>query len=107
MGEATAWYICRPGYVETARAVGLVAGTAAVRNFEREWPSLGVIELDQQLAEQATGFTMKHELSSLDAIHLAAAILLPEEDLVMATWDIRLHRAARVENLPVFPETVS
>jgi len=31
------------------------------------------------------GFTVTHDLGSLDALHLAAALVLPGNDLVVAT----------------------
>ena len=46
---------------------------------------------------------VERELRSLDALHLAAALLLPRNDLVLATWDRRLHAAARAEGLAVLP----
>jgi hypothetical protein len=36
--------MCRAGFVETARAVGLVAGESVVRRFAQEWPAFGVVE---------------------------------------------------------------
>jgi hypothetical protein len=35
---------------------------------------------------------------------LAAALLLPRDDLVLATWDRRLHAAAAAEGLTLTPE---
>jgi predicted nucleic acid-binding protein len=43
-------------------------------------------------------------LRSLDALHLAAALLLPRDDLLLATWDRRLHAAARAEGLELVPD---
>jgi len=42
-------------------------------------------------------------MRSLDALHLAAAVLLPPADLVVATWDRRLHAAALAVGLRVLP----
>jgi prevent-host-death family protein len=53
MQEANGWFMCRVGFVETARAVGLVAGEPAVRRFTQEWPAFGVVEVDQDFAERA------------------------------------------------------
>ena len=104
MGEAEAWFICRVGYVETVRAVGLTGGTSAVRAFREEWPAFGVVAVDQELVESAARLALARDLRSLDAVHLAAALLLEDEDLVMASWDRRLHSAAEEEGLPVIPE---
>jgi predicted nucleic acid-binding protein len=103
MDGADGWFVCRVGFVEAARAVGLAGGRAPARAFRDEWPAFGVIEVDQDLVERASALAVKRELRSLDAMHLAAALLLPREDLVLATWDRRLHLAARAESLDVLP----
>jgi len=102
MGAAEGWSICRVGYVETARAVYLAAGKPAVRRFEADWPSFEVVEVDASLAEHAAELASTEELRSLDALHLAAALLIAAE-LTVATWDMRLHRAAQNQGLGVFP----
>ena len=94
MTQADAWYICRVGFVETVRAVGLAAGVSAAGVVTEEWPSFGVVEVDQTLVEHAAELALAHELGSLDSLHLAAALVLPREDLLFATWDRRLHIAA-------------
>jgi predicted nucleic acid-binding protein len=103
MQEAEAWSICRIGYVETVRAVGLVGGRRAVRRVEAEWASFDVVEVDAGLAEHAAELALAAELRSLDALHLAAALLLAGGGLTVATWDARLHRAAREHGLATLP----
>jgi len=107
MQEAEGWYMCRAGFVETVRAVGLVAGRAATRAPTQEWPSFAVVEVDQPLVERAAALSLDRGLRSLDALHLAAALLLPAEDLVLATWDRRLHAAADAEGLPLLPKRLA
>jgi predicted nucleic acid-binding protein len=104
MQGATGWFMCRVGFVETARAVGLVAGESAVRRFAQEWPAFGVVEVDQDLAERAASLAVGGALRSLDALHLASALLLPRAELSVATWDRRLSHAARNHGLQVLPE---
>jgi uncharacterized protein len=103
MGAAEGWTICRVGYVETARAVGLTAGKPAVRRLNADWPSFQVVEVDASLAEHAAELTSAEDLRSLDALHLAAALLISSAELTVATWDVRLHRAAQSQGLAVFP----
>jgi predicted nucleic acid-binding protein len=96
------------GYVEAVRAVGLAAGPAGTRRVRSEWASIGVVELDHPLADDAADLALRHDLRTLDALHLAAAMLLPPADLSVATWDRRLHAAAarvglRVPSCPVAP----
>lgn len=64
---------------------------------------LDVVEVDAALTEEAVELAIDHELRSLDALHLAAAAMLPSEGLVFATWDRRLHRAALAKGLEVIP----
>ncbi len=104
MGHADGWFMCRVGYLETARAVGLAGSQVAVRAVQSEWAAFSVIEVDQDLVERAAELALVHELRSLDALHLASALVLPGEDLVVAAWDRRLRTAARAEGLGVFPE---
>lgn len=103
MAAAEGWAICRVGYVETARAVGLAAGKPAVRRLNADWPSFEVVEVDASLAEHAAELAAPNELRSLDALHLAAALLIASEGMTLATWDVRLHRAAQSQGLAVFP----
>lgn len=103
MQAADRWAMCRVGYVETARAIGLAAGEGVVRRFENEWPAFTVVEVDAALAGHAASLAAAHDLRSLDALHLAAALTLPRGDLVLATYDRRLHGAARGSGLDVDP----
>jgi predicted nucleic acid-binding protein len=106
MGHAAGWFMCRVGYLETARAVGLAGSPSAARAVQKEWAAFNVIEVDQDLVERATELAFAHDLRSLDALHLASALILPGEDLVVAVWDRRLHAAARAEGLGLFPQIV-
>lgn len=98
--------MCRAGFVETVRAVGLVGGPAVAKAFKDEWPTFAVVELDQRLVEEAGALALAHELRSLDSLHLAAALALPRDDLLFATWDRRLHAGALAEGLELLPETL-
>jgi uncharacterized protein len=104
MAGGDAWFMCRVGFVETLRAVGLVAGTQAAKAFADEWPAFGVVEIDQALVESAAALALERGLRSLDSLHLAAALLLGGDGLLVATWDRRLHTAARAEGLELLPQ---
>jgi len=106
MTAEDAWWMCRVGFVETCRAVGLAAGARAVRAFEREWAAFSIVEVDAALSEHAAELALTADLRSLDALHLAAALVLPANELTFATWDVRLHRAACNEGLTTFPEAL-
>lgn len=106
MDAADGWFMCRVGYVETARAVALAAGRDVAQSVATEWPAFGVVEVDQRLAEAAVSIAVRRELRSLDALHLAAALVLPGNGLMLATWDRRLHTAAAAEGVALLPPTL-
>jgi predicted nucleic acid-binding protein len=106
MERADGWFMCRAGFVETVRAVGLAAGIAATKPVMEEWPAFGIVEVDQALVEQAAALAIDRDLRSLDSLHLAAAMVLPVDDLAFITWDRRLHAAAAAEGLPVTPASL-
>jgi predicted nucleic acid-binding protein len=103
MARAGRWSSCRHGYVEAARAVALKAGELGARRVRHDWPACSVVELDQALAERAARLAVGAGLRTLDALHLAAGLSLPTESVVFATWDRRLHRAAREHGLRTLP----
>jgi predicted nucleic acid-binding protein len=107
MRAADAWVACRVGYVETVRAVALAAGRTAARRAADEWTAIEVIEVDGGLAERAAELAITHRLRTLDALHLAAALLAPPADLVLTTWDRQLHGAAKAAGLLLAPEHLS
>jgi predicted nucleic acid-binding protein len=107
MEEARRWETCRIGYVETARALGLRGDGAAADRFQAEWPAFRVVELDLAIAEDAVELAPATALRALDAIHLAAALAIADRDLTVATWDQRLHRAARERGLTLLPESLA
>jgi len=106
MQDADTWFICRIGYVETMRAVSLAGGVAAGKAFRGEWPAFGIVEVDDRVAEHAASLALDRDLRSLDALHLAAALVLPRAGLTFATWDKRLRAAAVSEDLDVLPLTL-
>jgi uncharacterized protein len=106
MNEAETWSSCRLGFVEAVRAVGLKAGDKAARKVKEDWLIFEVLEVDQALVERAAELALLHRLRSLDAVHLAAALEWPDDDPVFATWDARLHRAAREHGLETLPASL-
>jgi predicted nucleic acid-binding protein len=63
----------------------------------------GVIEVDQLLVEDAAELAIASGLGSPDSLHLAAALVLPRDDLRFATWDRHLHMAASMKGLQLIP----
>jgi uncharacterized protein len=107
MRDADGWFMCRVGFVETYRATGMAAGERVAQRFAAEWPAFASIEVDAALAEQAAALAVVQGLRTRDALHLAAALVLPAEDLLFAVWDERLRTAARAQGLRLLPEALS
>lgn len=102
-GEET-WSTCRIGFVETVRAVARAGEPEDVKRAMRDWTiGCDVVELDRDLAEHAAQVALASGLRAMDAIHLASALSLRVEGLTFATWDVRLHRAAREQGLRTLP----
>lgn len=103
MSQATSSAICRIGFVETVRAVARAGEREDVERVERDWPGLRIVEIDAVVTEHAAWLSIESDLRTLDALHLAAALSLSSESVVFATWDRRLHRAARARGLRTLP----
>ena len=76
--------------------------TAWFEAFATLWVPMALIQMDR-VVDLACGLCLKHPLRSLDAIHLASALVLREEgrlQVAFATADVRLGEAARREGLP-------
>lgn len=70
------------------------------------WDAVRVIEVDASLDEPAGTLAERHALSGFDAIHLASALLLGPDEVVIATWDVRLHDAATAIGYRTLPATI-
>lgn len=64
--------------------------------------------VDDYLITAAGALAFRHQLKSLDALHLGAALLLPhtfpDVPWVFMTFDLKLGRAAALEGLTVWPD---
>lgn len=103
MGRASSYKMCRIGFVETVRAVARGGESGDVEKVRGDWTRVDVIEVDRALTEHAARLAIHHRLRTLDALHLAAALALADEDPMFATWDLDLHRAAREQGLRTLP----
>jgi uncharacterized protein len=105
MAAASEWAMCRVGYVETAGAVARSGGQGDALGVELDWIHFDVVELDKGLASRAARLSIETGMRALDAMHLAAALSL-DEGPTFATWDARLHRAAREHGLRTLPDAL-
>ncbi|HEY2335370.1 MAG TPA: type II toxin-antitoxin system VapC family toxin [Solirubrobacterales bacterium] len=106
MSPDSVWSMCRIGYVETVRAVSRAGEPAELERMKREWLLIDVIEADDGLVGRAAQLAVSPGLRSLDAMHLAAALSFPAEDLTFATWDAKLHQAAGEQGLRTLPASL-
>jgi hypothetical protein len=99
-------------YVEARAAVARAfAGGRLTRRGRRGarleldtiWEELTALELDLDLVRQAGDVAERSGLRAGDAIHLATALRLDEPDLLIATWDGELRRAALESGIAVAP----
>jgi len=112
--EATA--VCVIGYAEFHSALqrkrreGALTGADCARllaGFEEDWDRFVQVEVTPELNRAAAGLLGRHALRPFDALHLAAALLLPHRvpqvDLVFAGLDDRQLQVALAEGLGVPP----
>ena len=95
--------------VARRRRDGSLAARAAsglVNRFRREWPDRGRIAVSHDVVVRASELVAAHPLRSLDALHLASALLVAKgapEPLRFGAADERLLAAARAEGLSTLP----
>ena len=73
--------------------------------FAQMWEGMARVDMDRA-SDGACALCLRHPLRTLDAIHLASAMLLRAEgglEVVFATWDGKLKEAARQERFQVLP----
>lgn len=73
----------------------------ALAVFEELYAELATVGVDQELVARAGEFAEALDLRGYDAMHLATAIGLGDEEAVMVTWDRDLSRAAERVGLSV------
>jgi predicted nucleic acid-binding protein len=68
---------------------------SAVAALEDLHAQLRVIAIDEPLAREAGDLASQHALRGYDAVHLACALHLQGDDILLASWDNALNSAAR------------
>lgn len=66
----------------------------ALAAFEEVYGELSAVGVDEELARRAGGCAEELGLPGYDAVHLATALELGDEEAVVVTWDRDLARAA-------------
>jgi predicted nucleic acid-binding protein len=90
----------RIAVVEVSRAVGRQSEVDASNQVSAVLDGLSMVEFDASIAASAAKLEPRG-LRSLDAIHLASALLLADELRALVTYDTRLADAARAAGLSV------
>lgn len=79
------------------------ARQAVRRELDGRWEELSIVELEPDLAAAAASACERFSLRAGDGIQLAAALELRDPEVVLATHDARLRRAAALAGLAVAP----
>jgi uncharacterized protein len=66
---------------------------------------LRIVAVDERLARHAGDLAAEHALRGYDAVHLASALHLEGDDILLATWDNALNAAARATGRLIANET--
>ncbi|MEA2469189.1 MAG: uncharacterized protein QOE38_187 [Thermoleophilaceae bacterium] len=69
-----------------------VKAVAALKDL---YAQLRIVAIDEPLARQAGDLATQHALRGYDAVHLACALNVEGDDMLLATWDNALNAAAR------------
>lgn len=73
----------------------------ALATFEELYTELTTVGVDQELAARAGGYAEDLGLRGYDAVHLATALELGDEEVVFVTWDRDLAQAAQRSGLGI------
>jgi predicted nucleic acid-binding protein len=80
--------------------------TVATRDWEDFWGATRPVELTAEVERRAGALAERQALRGADAVHLASAVAVDSPGLVIAVWDVRLHRGAIAQGLTVSPPTL-
>lgn len=82
----------------TPRGLNLAASL-----WEDFWNATRPVEFTGEIEQRAGQLASEHALRGADAVHLASALAIGTNDLVVAVWDRRLHAGAAACELRVAP----
>lgn len=75
----------------------------AVESINELCAELNIISLDTDLAHTAGELAESHGLRGYDSVHLATALRIDSDSMLLATWDSDLARGAVAAGLSVSP----
>lgn len=105
---AASWLVYTEAFVSLEMALRegrltLVGIDRARTDLEERWSSIDAIAVVPRLAREAGTLGARHGLRTLDAVHLATALALDDEAVILVTWDRVLRRASLEAGLAVVP----
>lgn len=76
------------------------------RAWEEFWGATRKVELTPDVEQSAGRLARSHALRGADAVHLASALAIADEDLIVAVWDRRLHGGVLASGIRVAPASL-
>jgi uncharacterized protein len=76
---------------------------AAERDWDGYWAAVRPVELTVAVERRSGELARAHALRGADAVHLASALAIGDQDLIVAVWDRRLHAGAQAAGCRVAP----
>jgi predicted nucleic acid-binding protein len=102
----------RPAYPEVRAALATACRNhdlseddldTAEQAWEQYWAAVRPVELTAAVERHAGQLARTCALRGADAVHLASALAIGDPDLIVATWDRRLHAGAAAAGLHLAP----
>jgi predicted nucleic acid-binding protein len=78
----------------------------AEESWEEFWNATRPVELTPAVERRAGELAEDHSLRGADAVHLASALAMSDQSLIVAVWDRRRHAGALAARLGVAPMTL-
>jgi predicted nucleic acid-binding protein len=92
-----------------AKRNNLVSNSAcseAEEAWELYWSAMRPVELSADVAKTAGSLARESMLRGADSIHLASALAVGLDELIVAVWDRQLHTASLSAGLRVVPSSL-
>jgi predicted nucleic acid-binding protein len=88
---------------ERARRISAAELGGVKQRLDRRWIQAQVIDFDQPIALTAGDISERFALRGYNAVHLATAMSLQDDSLLIATWDRELASACLEAGLRISP----
>lgn len=75
----------------------------AVAAWDQYWTATRPVELTEAVTAHAGRLAAQHALRGADAVHLASALAVGVDEILLAAWDRRLRAGAQAAGIQVAP----